>query len=112
MSLKKHGVIVDCEHCIYTNNDGRSCFDITVPISDSETGASGQASLHCSVTAEQHIIELTKWQDADHHLIQITEKLKNRVSSALNYVADHRICGNRKLCPSEVVRVVEEYSAK
>ena len=110
MSLKKQGIIVDCEHCIYNTNDGRSCFDITVPISDIETGTSGQAALRCTVTAERHNIQLIKWQDTDDHLIEATENLKHRISSALNYVSDHRICGNRNICPSEVIRIVEEYT--
>ena len=112
MSIKKHGVIVDCEHCMYQKQDGRGCFDITVPISDIATGTSGQATLHCTLSAERHNVELTQWQDAYNRLIQITESIQNRVASALGFVADRRICGNRNLCPSEVIRVVEEYTAK
>ena len=58
MNLKKHGVIVDCEHCRCVSSDGCGGFDVTVPVNDSETGITGTAKLHCVVSCEHHLVEL------------------------------------------------------
>jgi hypothetical protein len=111
MGLKKHGVIVDCEHCICTSTDDHGGLDVSVPVSDRETGIAGPAKLHCTVSPEYHTVELIEWQDADDHPIQPSENLQERVSAALSFVADRRVCGNRNICPSEVIRFVEENSS-
>jgi len=110
MGLKKHGITVDCEHCKYTSSDDRGGFDITVPIIDSETGVSGPARLRCIVSAKQHAVELLEWDDLDHHPDEPVKSLQQRVSATLNFVAERRVCGNRNICPSEVIRIVEKKS--
>ena len=106
MSLKKHGITVDCKRCIYTSSDNRGAFDITVPIIDSETGISGPAKLRCSVSPEGHSVELLEWHDFNHYLTH----LQQRVSATLSFVAERQICGNCNICPSEVIDIVEENS--
>ena len=112
MSLKKHGVIVDCEHCKYASTNGCGGFDIIVPVSDSEARITGTAKLHCTVCTEYHRVELTEWQDANRHPIQPSDNLQQRVSATLAFVADHRVCGNRNICPSEVIRIVDENGSR
>jgi hypothetical protein len=108
--LKKHGITVDCERCKYTSSDDRGGFDITVPIIDSETGVCGPAKLHCNVSAKQHAVELREWDDFKHQPTEAIESLKQRVSDALGFVADRQVCGNLKICPAEVIRIVEKNS--
>ena len=110
MRLKKHGITVDCEYCIYTSSDNRGAFDITVPIIDSETGISGPAKLRCIVSPNRHSVELLEWHSFNLHPIQFIERLQERVSATLTFVADHKICGNRNICPSKVIHIVEENS--
>jgi hypothetical protein len=110
MSLKKHGITVDCKHCIYTSSDKRGAFDITVPIIDSETGISGPAKLRCSVSPKGHAVELVEWHDFNRHLTQSIESLRERVSATLTFVEERQVCGNRNICPSEVIHIVEENS--
>jgi hypothetical protein len=110
MSLNKHGITVDCKHCIYTSSNDRGAFDVIVPIIDSETGISGPAKLHCTVSTEQHAVELLEWQEDNRDRSPSTENLQQRVSDALKFVADRQVCGNRKICPSEVILIVEENS--
>jgi hypothetical protein len=105
MNLKQYDIIVDCKHCVYSSSDGRGVFDITVPIIDSDTGISGPARLRCIVSPERHTIELQEWQP-----VQSVDKLQQRVSAAFNVVADRQVCGNRNICPSEVIRFVEKNS--
>jgi hypothetical protein len=110
MSLKKNGVIVDCEHCTYTSSYDRGAFDITVPITDSETGISGPARLRCIVSPKRHAVELLEWHDFNRHPAQSIENLQQRVKATLYFVADRQVCGNRNICPSEVIQIVEEIS--
>lgn len=108
MSLKKNGITVDCKYCIYISSDDRGAFDITVPIMDSETGISGPAKLRCNVSPKGHAVELLEWRDFNHHPTQPTESLQQRVSATLTFVAERQVCGNRNICPSEVIHIVEE----
>lgn len=110
MNLKQYDIIVDCKHCVYSSSDGRGVFDITVPIIDSDTGISGPARLRCIVSPERHTIELQEWHDINHQPVQSVDKLQQRVSAAFNVVANRQVCGNRNICPSEVIRFVEKNS--
>ena len=112
MGLNKHGVIVDCEHCKCAYANGYGSFDIIVPVSDSETGIAGTAKLHCTVSTERHRVKLTEWLDANRHPIQPSDNLQQRVSATLTFVADHRVCGNRNICPSEIIRLVDENGSR
>jgi len=112
MGLNRHGVTVDCEHCKYASNNVNGGFDIVVPVGDSETGIAGTAKLHCTVSAECHRVDLTEWQDANRHSIQPSDNLQQRVSATLTFLADKRVCGNRNLCPSEVIRIVDENNSR
>jgi hypothetical protein len=111
MGLKKHGITVECAHCKYTSSDDRGAFDITVPIIDSETGVSGPAKLRCIVSAKRHAVELLEWSDFNHHPTESIESLQQRVSATLGFVADRQVCGNRNICPAEVIRIVEKNSS-
>ena len=108
MSLKKHGIVVDCEHCSCSSHDDSGGFEVTVPISDSETGIVATARLHCQVSPEQHDVSLTGWLDEAPDVETRSESMRQRISAALAFVAEHRICGNPNICPSEVVRIVEQ----
>ncbi len=108
MGLKKHGITVECAHCQYTSSDDRGAFYITVPIIDSETGVSGPAKLRCIVSAKRHAVELLEWSDFSHHPTESVDSLQQRVLATLGFVADRQVCGNRNICPAEVIRIVEK----
>lgn len=108
MSLKKNGIVVACEHCQCVSDDKLGSFDVLVPVSDSETGVSGTARLWCSVTAKEHRIELKEWNDVAGTPVRASAVAEGRVKNALGFVADRRICGNRHICPSKVVEIVEK----
>jgi hypothetical protein len=110
MRLNKLGIVVDCKQCTYTSSDDPGAFDVIVPIIDSETGISGPAKLHCTISKEQHAVELLEWQDVNLDPAPSSGNLQQRVTDALSIVAEHQVCGNRKICPSEVVEIVEESS--
>jgi len=111
MSIKRHNLAIDCSQCQFRSASGGGSFDVVVPVSDTETGTAGPAKLHCSVTLELHAVELTEWRDEQGQIIEPPDELRHRLSEALGFVAERRICGNHRLCPTEVVRVVEQASA-
>jgi len=110
MNLKKHGIIVDCEHCKYNSSDDRGVFDITVPIIDSETGISSPAKLRCMVSPERHTVELQEWHEINRQPSRSIERLQQRISAVLNFIANRQVCGNRHICPSEVIQIAEKSS--
>ena len=110
MNLKQYGIIVDCEHCVYDSSDDQGVLRITVPIIDSDTGISSPASLRCTVSPERHSVEFWEWHDINHQSVQPVDKLQQRVSAAFNVVANRQVCGNRNICPPEVIRFVEKNS--
>lgn len=111
MELKQQGITIDCRHCCCAGTDGCGGFDVTVPLGDSESGISGMARLHCTVTPVCHHVELVEWRDAEFHAMAGTTKVHPRIAAALDFVAARRICGNQHICPARVVRVVEKHGA-
>lgn len=106
--MKKNGITVDCKHCTYASSDNRGAFDITVPIIDSETGIASPAKLRCCVSSRGHSVELLEWNGFNRLLTQSKGNLQRRVSATLTFFSARKICGNRNICPSEVVQIVEE----
>ena len=109
MILKKLGVVVDCGRCEYASSNIRGSFEVTVPLSDSATGTEGTAQLLCSISSERHEVELKEWSDSETRPVSPSSEIKQRLFAALSHVANHRICVNRKICPSEVVQIVEKH---
>lgn len=107
MSLSKFGVEVCCQNCHCVAMDEAGGFDIDVPVELGAAGHGGVARLHCSVSAEQHRIEFVDWVGDVPQQPQLSEEESQRVAEMLDYVAEKRICGNSRVCPSEVVRIVE-----
>jgi hypothetical protein len=86
---------------------GRDHFDVAVPVVDDETEIQGLARLHCRVSPQAHSADLADWSSNDVPVIPAGGELGRRLSSALDYVAEKRLCGNRSLCPRAVVSGVE-----
>jgi len=112
MNSKSHGIVIDCKHCKYISGNENGGFDVSVPIKDKDTGIAGSAELHCTISKHHHVVELNQWHDADHHSIQASENLLNRLTATLVSFADQRICGNCNICPSEVIQIVEKQNLR
>lgn len=106
--MKKHGLTIDCAHCQFIHTQQQDSFDVVVPVADEQAGLSGSAKLHCRVSADVHSVELTGWYCAEVPVIPAGGELDRRLTAALDFVAEKRVCGNRHLCPKEVVEVVEK----
>lgn len=105
--MKKHGIAIDCARCKFIASQSEGRFAVTVPVTDESSGLAGQATLHCQVSSQAHCVELSKLDSRETPVIEAGSGLDQRLASALDYVAKKRLCGNRSLCPAEVVSVVE-----
>ena len=112
MSLRKKDFVVDCEHCVFGMSDGVGSFNVTVPLRDNASDIKGMARLKCSVSPDRHEVELKQWLDDGLRPIQPSASVEKRLLQMLDFVANKRICGNRHLCPPEVVRTVEQESRR
>ena len=112
MSLRKEQFTVSCEHCRCGESDGGGEFVVTVPLRDNLSGLKGKARLRCSVSPSRHNVELEQWLDDDSHPIQPSADVEERLLQVVDYVADKRVCGNRNICPPDVVRTVERQNRK
>jgi hypothetical protein len=110
MSLKTNEILIDCDHCRCTAIGSTNSFNVTVPICDIKTGNSDEATLHCVISENKHKVNLKEWHNATIDSMDSSDNLQQRLAEALEYVAKHQICGNRSICPSEVVQVVKKLS--
>ena len=112
MSLKKDHFVVGCEHCEYGMSDSAGGFVVTVPLRDDLSGTKGTARLQCTVSPYRHEVELKQWLDDELQAIQPSASVRKRLLQALDFVGGKRICGNRHICPPEVIRTVEQESRR
>lgn len=112
MSVKKCGVELFCESCEYLRDSQDGGFEIDVPVSMGDGGLSGMARLHCVVSSERHCVELIELLDAESRTVHPSSEDLEQVSAALDFVGQHRICGNQRICPPDVVRIVKAQSRR
>ncbi len=112
MSLQKNEIMVDCKRCKFASSNDAGSFVVTVPLQDLKTGGCQTAILRCAVSADHHDIEFQGWEDELNSSASFSADLPTRMASVLSYVARIRICGNAKLCPSEVVQAVQRFSSE
>lgn len=106
MSLKKFDVVVTCENCRWRRTDDTAHFEVEVPIADLQSDIQGIARLRCGIEPGRHTVELLSWRDATDRPLLPSGDTADRARAALDYVGEKRICGNRRICPPEVVQAV------
>jgi hypothetical protein len=106
--MKKHGVTIDCANCRFIASHNKESFDVIVPVTDEGVDLAGHAKLHCRVSSQTHVVELAEWLCPEAPVISAGSDLDRRLADALYFIAEKRLCGNRNLCPTEVVSVVQK----
>ncbi len=107
MSIKKQGLVLHCENCRHVASDGCG-FDISVPVRDGE--AAGTARLHCTISPECHRVEFVCW-DEEPSPPEVARRIREQVSEVIGFIAEQRLCGNDRICPLQVVQLVEQHAA-
>lgn len=106
MKLRKHGVVVGCEHCRCVSKNATGDFAVSVPLDDTETDLTGTARLRCVVSPDHHEVRLEAWLDASGRPLRPSPSVQQRMDATLRFVEEHRICGKRDICPDDVVQLV------
>ena len=106
--MKKHGIAIDCANCQFIASHSTGDFAVSVPVTDEASELAGQATLHCRVSSQAHDVELAKLHFPEASMAATDRELDRRLTGALEFVAEKRLCGNRSLCPTEVVELVEK----
>ena len=109
MSLTHRDITVDCAHCRYASSDERGSFDVEVPVRDAQNRIEGTARLRCTLSQAAHLIELRALRDDGGRPIDTPEQTRARLDAALDRIARHRVCGNRHICPAEIVEIAAKY---
>lgn len=107
MSIQKQGLVLHCENCRHVASDGCG-FDISVPVRNGD--AAGTARLHCTISPECHRVEFVCW-DEEPSPADAAERIREQVSEVIGFIADQRLCGNDRICPLQVVQLVEQHTA-
>ena len=104
MPLKKLQMRLDCEHCRFAgcNPDDSHAFYVRVVIEDEQAHNSASALIECKVEPQSHQVQLVEL-DGEAGAID-----RERLERALEVVAEQRLCGNNRICPAEIVRIVED----
>ena len=106
MGLKKFDILVRCESCRVVACHSGDSFDVTVPLVDLQSAGQGNATLQCVVSDDGHRVALRSFVDDTGAEMALPGGTEQRVSHMLRHVAEQRVCGNRHVCPDEVVRLV------
>ena len=106
--MNRHGVTIDCASCQFAASHNEDSFDVIVPVADEGGDLAGKAKLRCRVSSQTHVVEMAEWHCREAPVIQAGSDLDRRLRDVLDFIAEKRLCGNRSLCPSQVVDVVEK----
>ncbi len=106
--MKKHGVILDCNHCCCVATDNHGKFDVTVPINDTEADIAGLATIHGTISLDHHSLNLVELRDNDCHVVKLDKEKQKHIAATLDFVADKHICGNSRICPHEIVKIAKK----
>jgi len=104
MPLKKLQMRLDCEHCRFAgcNPDDPHAFYVRVAIEDERVHSSTSALIECTVEPQSHQLQLVELGS------EAGAVDRERLEKALDVVAEQRLCGNNRICPAEIVRIVED----
>ena len=101
-------VDLSCQGCVLREqpqiSDGS--FYVRVPVE--VDGCRFEATLRCRVTEGGHEIELEMLTGEAGTVVEPDEALEAKLMHAVERLADLRLCGNERLCPEQVIRMVHD----
>jgi len=103
MPLSKLQITIACENCSFqgTSSNDPHAFFVRVGIKDEKNSRGSTAMIECRVDEHSHDVRLV---DLDED----TGIDRERLEEALKIVSEKRLCGNNRICPAEIVRIVEQ----
>lgn len=101
---------IQCTQCrlITTPDEQYGSFLVQAPVTLPSQDHDLCLILRCTIKADGHRIELERVMDSTGAPAQLTEAAQAEIRALLHQVAQHRVCGSQKICPAEVVRLVQQ----
>ena len=104
MALNKWQIRIDCENCRFegcSSGDPRTFF-VRVNIEDELAQREASALLECKVEKQSHRVQLAELTGGNGVDL-------DRLDRILEVVSEKRLCGNDRICPAEITRLVEGF---
>ena len=98
-----------CDRCAYASSDDQGGFDVIVPVTDEVGQQGGIATLRCRISPDTHDVKLISLLNSSGEPVSYDAATQQRLISMLRFVEDRRICGNKNICPTEVVDIVAKF---
>ncbi|MEW8026571.1 MAG: hypothetical protein AB2792_20660 [Candidatus Thiodiazotropha sp.] len=100
---------IHCEMCnLLSSDNGDSGFTIQVPIDASTQKEHLIATIFCQITDQSHQLTLRTLNDSSGQMVTLSKREKNKLASVLKRVEEDCLCGNAKICPQRIVKLVAE----
>ncbi len=101
---------IQCTQCrlITTPDEQYGAFLIQAPVTLPSLDHDLCLMLRCTIKADEHRIELEGVMDSTGAPAQLTEVAQAEIRALLDKVARHRVCGSQKICPAEIIRLVQQ----
>jgi hypothetical protein len=97
-------------HCVQCHLLSKEANDrgltIQVPIIIALQDEPFSATIDCQILKHNHRLTLKGLQDAAGHEIELSQGEQHKLESSLKRVEDSRLCGNAKICPQRIVKLV------
>ncbi len=103
MPLKKQQISIYCEHCRFEGRkpDDPHTIYVQVEIEDEREHRNTSVLLECRVGPLCHQVQLAEIDEG-------SGIDRDRLARTLETVAEKRLCGNSRICPEEIVCIVDE----
>ena len=104
-------VHLNCRDCVMHDHGrvGGDGFYVQVPLV--ERGArepAMMATLHCEVAGDCHRITLEMLSGTDGSVVSPPDSFLRDLDRTLGRLSEKRLCGNDRLCPESVARLVQQ----
>ena len=106
MPITRNNICLDCENCHFKQTNSSSSFQIEVPVESLLSGRKGRALILCEVYQDRHELTVLSLEGPSGFELQLDELEKEYLGNLLETVAKKQLCGNKALCPEEVVSTV------
>ena len=104
--MNKSGVSIDCEHCKFDSVGRNNDFLVSVPVRSDVEEQTKIAMINCEITPYRHQINLVQLTTSFGTPVEIDSNTQQNLTKVLELVGNKKVCGNKNVCPKEVVKLV------
>jgi len=105
--MTKNGVSIDCEQCKFDSIGRKNEFLVSVPVKSEVEEKKRIATISCEITPQRHRIDLVRLTTSSGTPVVMDSNTQHKLAKVLESVGDKKVCGNKNVCPKEVVELVQ-----